>query len=102
MTGARLLEHILRTGSVPDWYADTDLAGPGGHAIRRFIGATRVGVRGPDWAVLVRQCLRRLPGGERVQVARLDETRAALLREVDVHQELDGTLEAEPYQPTWI
>ena len=50
----------------------------------------------------MRQCLRRLPSGERVQVARFDETRAALLREVDVRQELDGTLEAEPYQPAWV
>jgi ATP-dependent DNA helicase RecQ len=102
MTGARLLEHVLRTGSVPDWYEPTDLFGPSGHAIRRFVGATRVGVTGADWAVLLRQCLRRLPSGERVQIARLDETRAALLREVDVRQELDGRLEAEPYQPAWI
>ena len=58
---------------------------------------------GVDWAVLVRQCLRRLTS-ERPRPNRRDSTKPAqqLLRKVDVHQELDGTLRAEPYQPTWV
>jgi ATP-dependent DNA helicase RecQ len=97
-----LLELVLGTGTVPDWHDDIDLVGPGGHAIRRFMSATKAGVRGMDWAVLVRQCLRRLTSDDRVQIGRLDENRATLLRRVDVHQGLDGTLRAEPYQPTWV
>lgn len=102
MTGARLLEHVLRTGTLPDWYADLEAVGPSGHAIRRFVGATRRGVGGTDWAVLLRQCLRRSTGQDRVRIPRLDESRARLLGSVDVYQELDGTLAATPYAPPWI
>lgn len=98
MTNARLLEHVIRTKRVPDWYEERDA----GHAVRRLVGATRRGVEGPDWAVLVRQCLRRQPPGEEVRVGRLSDTDSALLRAVDVRQELDGKLEAEPYRPRWV
>lgn len=102
MTGVHLLEYVLRTGDVPAWYEDTQFSGIQGHAIRRFVQATRVGATGLDWAVLLRQCLRRLQTSDRVRVARFDDARAGLLREADVHQELDGTLNAEPYRPVWV
>jgi ATP-dependent DNA helicase RecQ len=102
MIGSRLLEHVVRTGNVPDWYEDVHFVGAHGHAIRRFVHATKTGVQRADWAVLLRQCLRRLQSGERVRVPRLDDAHASLLRESDVYQELDGTLQAEPYQPSWV
>src|SRR3954447_26540490 len=102
MTEAHLIEYVVRTGTVPTWYEDTEFVGICGHAIRRFVNATRTGLGGMDWAVLLRQCLRRLPNPERVRTARLDDPRAALLRAADVHQDLDGTLEAAPYRPSWV
>ncbi|GAB3647305.1 protein DpdF [Ramlibacter alkalitolerans] len=102
MIVSHILGHLLQFGQVPAWYAASDFAGPGGHAIRRLVAAMRAGASGPDWAVLVRQCLRRLPDSERVLVKRLNGTTEALLRDVDVRQEFDGTLVAEPYRPDWV
>lgn len=98
MTNARLLEHLIGTRRVPDWHE----APHAEHAIRRLVRATSTGVEGPDWAVLVRQCLRRQPSGGEVIVPRLNQADSALLRAVDVRQELDGTLDADPYRPSWV
>lgn len=102
MIASQVLVHILQTGQIPIWYAASDFAGPGGHAIRRLVAAIRAGASGPDWAVLMRQCLRRLPDTEQVLVTRLSATTKALLDDVDVRQEFDGTLTAEPYRPDWV
>lgn len=102
MIASRLVEHLLTTREVPIWYAEADLTGAAGHAIRRLVAATQAGVSGLDWAVLVRQCLRRLPGNDPVAIRRLDDTTRALLHGVDVSQALDGTLAAEPFRPDWV
>jgi superfamily II DNA helicase RecQ len=104
MIGSRLLEHLFQAGEVPVWYKENevDLAGPAGHAIRRLIAATRAGVNGLDWAVLVRQCLRRLPEEDSVRIRHLNDESQALLNGVDVTRELDGTLTAQPYSPDWV
>ncbi|HRQ58638.1 MAG TPA: protein DpdF [Azoarcus taiwanensis] len=96
------MQHLLQTGEVPVWHAEADLVGPAGHAIRRLVAATQAGVSGLDWAVLVRQCLRRLPDSDPVVIRHLDETTRTLLQVVDVNQALDGTLTAEPYRPNWV
>ena len=102
MIAARFLAQLVETGEVPGWCDDIQLDGPTGHAIQRLVTATRAGVGGLDRAVLLRQCLRRLPANHRVTVGRLGTTTDALLRRVDVSQALDGTLVAEPYRPDWI
>ena len=102
MIVSRLLEQLLQAGEVPDWFDDLGLSGPEGHAVRRLVSATRSGVSGLDWAVLVRQCLRRLPDQALVRVGRLGEPEYAYLSDVDVKQELDGILTAQPYAPDWI
>ena len=102
MIATRFLAQLLETGEVPAWCADTDLEGPQNHAIRRLLAATRNGVTGLDWAVLVRHCLRRLPSNQQVTVRRLNGATLALLQKVDVNQALDGTLAAQAYRPAWI
>lgn len=102
MIASRLLEHLLLTGEVPPWYDEAGPKDQAGHAVRRLIAAMRSGVAGLDWAVLLRQCLRRLPSNDPVVVSRLDDARHSLLQSVDVYQTLDGTISARPYQPDWV
>jgi ATP-dependent DNA helicase RecQ len=102
MSAARLIEHLLLHREIPDWYAPDALRGQSLHAMNRLVAATRAGVQGIDWAILVRQCLRRLPDHEVVRIPRLDSVRAQLLERVDVVQNLDGSLQASPYRPDWV
>jgi ATP-dependent DNA helicase RecQ len=102
MIAARYLEQLLDTGEVPSWSAGNGLSPQLVRALQRLVDATQDRVAGLDWAVLVRQCLRYLPSQERITLRALDEPRLSLLREVDVSQELDGTLVAQAYRPQWV
>jgi ATP-dependent DNA helicase RecQ len=99
---SRLLEELLQTHEVPEWSHDIEFTGPSGHALRRLVSATQSGISGLDWAVLVRQCLRRLPDDTLVRTHRLGEAEQALLSDVDVTQALDGVVTAKPYAPNWV
>lgn len=102
MIAARFLAELLDSGEIPTRSFGTGLDGRLAHALQRMTAATQAGVTGLDWAVLMRQCLRCLPSDQEVAASALDERTLALLRRVDVRQELDGTMVADAYRPDWV
>lgn len=102
MINATILEHILAHSEVPPWCDATKLPPETSHAVRRLVSATISNVEGIDWALLVRQCIRRLPASKIHCPKILNEHSQDLLRKVGVAQGFDGTLIAEPYLPRWV
>ncbi len=93
---------MLSHREVPSWCDPSLLCEKGAQALRRLMLATKSNVVGLDWALLVRQCLRRVPVDQQVRTSRFNQKDLALLSRVDVYQNLDGTIEALPYVPSWV
>lgn len=102
MSNVALLEHLLLHREVPTWHAQGSPNAESTHAIARLVAATQANIQEIDWAVLFRQCLRRLHSSEVVRVSRLGPPLERLLARVDVYQNLDGTMQAMPYRPHWV
>lgn len=102
MSAARLLEHLIVHRAIPEWYSPESLHSHSLHALNRLVTATNQKIHGIDWAILVRQCIRRLPQHEIIRIPRIDSDLKGLLERVDVEQNLDGTLHAKPYRPDWV
>lgn len=99
---AHALRHVLNEGKRPAWLSDDALAGPDGHALNRLLSALEAGASKLDRAVLVRQCLRRVPADARVVVPTLRADDAEQFDRVGVRQSLDGSLHAHAFLPEWV
>ncbi|MDM0117527.1 helicase-related protein [Variovorax sp. J22R133] len=105
MITARFLEHVLQHRTVPAWFdesADQHETWTIHHGMRRLARSMANQDFGLDQAVLLRQCLRQFGGTQRLVVPQLPDFMLALLSRVGVRQDLDGTVNVERYQPSWL
>lgn len=72
------------------------------HALGLLVKTVGDSVSGLDWAILVRQCLRRLPKGWDISARALTESDFKVLNEVGVVEDARGFLSAIPFCPNWV
>ena len=103
MTPLLYLERLIRHGSVPE----ADLVEPERtwglpHAVARLSASLQSSQFGLDQAVLLRQCIRLLPPGNKIVVEKVASIVSKYFSVVGVSVADDGLVQATAFTPTWL